>query len=49
MSTVLLVVGIWAGLCTFIGYCCVRVGSIHDDGLEDRHACEKETICRKDR
>ena len=47
--TVLFVVGIWAGLCTFIGYCCVRVGSIHDDGLEDRHACEKETICRKDR
>ncbi len=34
MSTVLFVIGIWAGLCTFIGYCCVRVGSMHDDDYD---------------
>ena len=35
MNVVLFIIGIWAGLCTFIGYCCVRVGSMHDDDYDD--------------
>ena len=39
MNVVLFIIGIWAGLCTFIGYCCVRVGSMHDD---DWHRCRED-------
>ena len=46
MNTVLFIIGIWAGLCTFIGYCCVRVGSMHD---EDWLAYEDENAAGKDR
>ncbi len=45
MSTVLFIIGIWAGLCTFVAYCCVRVGSTHD---EDWFACEEEPPARHD-
>ena len=46
MNTVLFVIGIWAGLCTFVAYCCVRVGSMHD---EDWLAYEEEIAAGKDR
>jgi hypothetical protein len=44
MNTMLFIIGIWAGLCTFIGYCCVRVGSIHDDDSDSygEEACSKD-------
>ena len=46
MNTVLFVIGIWAGLCTFVAYCRVRVGSMHD---EDWLAYEEESAADKDR
>ncbi len=46
MSIVLFAIGIWAGFCTFVAYCCVRVGSMHDD---DWLAHEEETAADKDR
>ena len=49
MNTVLFVIGIWAGLCTFVAYCCVRVGSMHDDDYEDWLAYEEEIATGKDR
>lgn len=45
MSTVLFIIGIWAGLCTFVAYCCVRVSSMHDD---DWLAHEEEHVTDKD-
>ncbi len=45
MSTVLFIIGIWAGLCTFTAYCCVRVGSTHD---EDWPIHEEELLERRD-
>ncbi len=49
MSIVLFAIGIWAGFCTFVAYCCVRVGSMHCDDLDDWHAYEEETAVSKDR
>lgn len=46
MSTVLFAIGIRAGLCTFTAYCCLRVGSTHDD---DWLAYEEENAAGKDR
>ncbi len=46
MSIVLFAIGIWAGLCTFTAYCCVRVGSTHDD---DWLSCEEEIAACEDR
>lgn len=48
MNAVLLMIGIWAGLCTFVAYCCVRVGSMHDDDYEDWRSCEEEAISNKE-
>lgn len=42
MSTVLFAVGIWMGLCTFVAYCCVRVGSMRDDDCDDRRSNAEE-------
>ena len=46
MNTVLFIVGVWAGLCTFVAYCCVRVGSMHED---DWLAYEEENAAGIDR
>ena len=45
MNTVLFIIGIWAGLCTLIGYCCVRVGSMHDEDwltYKEEHVTDKD-------
>ncbi len=48
MNTVLFIIGIWAGLCTFVAYCCVRVGSMHDDDYDGWRSYEEEAICNKE-
>ena len=42
MNVVLFIIGIWASLCTFIAYCCVRVGSMHDDDYDDWHQSRED-------
>jgi hypothetical protein len=42
MNVVLFVIGIWMGFCTFVAYCCVHVGSMHDDDYDDWYPSEEE-------
>ncbi len=42
MSMVLFAVGIWMGFCTFVAYCCVRVGSLRDEDYDGWRTHEEE-------
>ncbi len=48
MSMVLFAVGIWMGFCTFVAYCCVRVGSMRDDDYDDLCSSAEEPASGND-